>query len=103
MDRLLLGILDDKTREELLSTYDLTLSKTIEICRAKETTSPPMKALKTEEVNKVKDSKSKKKKRGNGKHKHKPKDKSGKTDDLRSSTSKEKSGKTDDLCSSKRI
>ena len=30
MDRLLLGISDDKTREELLSTHDLTLSKTIE-------------------------------------------------------------------------
>ena len=46
MDRLLLGITDDKAREELLSTHDLTLSKTIEICRAKE-------ALKTEEINKV--------------------------------------------------
>jgi len=31
MHRLLLGISDDKTREELLSTHDLTLSKTIEI------------------------------------------------------------------------
>ena len=30
MDRLLLGILDDKTREELLSTHNLTLVKAIE-------------------------------------------------------------------------
>ena len=53
MDRVLLGISDDKTREELLSTHDLTLSKTIEICRAKEAASLHMKALKSEEINKV--------------------------------------------------
>ena len=32
MDYLLLGILDDKTCEELLSTHDPTLKKTVEIC-----------------------------------------------------------------------
>ena len=54
MDRLLLGILDDKTREELLSTHDLTLVKAIEICRAREAATLHMKALKSEEINKVK-------------------------------------------------
>ena len=89
-------------REELLSTHDLTHGKAtcIEICQPKGAASLCMKALKTEEVNKVKDWKSKKKKPGNGKLKHKPKDKSGKTEDSCSSTSKEKSGKTDDLHSS---
>ena len=53
MDRLLLGLADDKSREELLPTHKLTLSKTIEICRAKEATSLHMKALKREEINKV--------------------------------------------------
>ena len=53
MDRLLLGVTDDKTREELLSTHDLTPSKTIEICDAKEAASLYMKALKSEEINKV--------------------------------------------------
>ena len=54
MDRLLLGILDDKTREELLSTHDLTLVKAIVICRAGEAVTLHMKALKSEEINKVK-------------------------------------------------
>ena len=40
MDRLLLGILDDKTQEELLSTHDLTLMKAIEISHAREATNP---------------------------------------------------------------
>jgi len=53
MDHLLLGISDDKTREELVSTHDLTLSKTIRICRAIEVASPHMKALKSEEIKKV--------------------------------------------------
>ena len=53
MDRLLLGITDDKTHEELLSTNDLTLSKTIEIFYAKEAASLHMKVLKSEEINKV--------------------------------------------------
>ena len=54
MDRLLLGILDDKTREELLSMHNLTLVKAIEICRAREAATLHMKALKSEEINKVK-------------------------------------------------
>ena len=53
MDRLLLGITDDKTREELLSTNDLTLSKTIKNFYAKEAASLHMKVLKSEEINKV--------------------------------------------------
>ena len=73
MDRLLLGISDDKTREELLSTHDLTLSKTIEICRAKEAASLHMKALKSEEINKVTHNSNKKKKSGDDKHKAKGK------------------------------
>ena len=62
MDRLLLGISDDKTREELLSTHDLTLNKAkIEICRGMEAASLHMKALKNEEINKIKDKPKKKK------------------------------------------
>ena len=53
MDRLLLGISDDKAREELPSTHDLTLSKPIEICRAKAAASLHMKPLRREEINKV--------------------------------------------------
>ena len=54
MDRILLGILDDETGEELLSTYDLSLVKAIEICRAREATNMHLKALKNEEINKAK-------------------------------------------------
>ena len=61
MDRILLGILDDKTREELLSTHDLTLVKAIEICRAREAAIIHMKALKNEEINKVKGTQKQKK------------------------------------------
>ena len=61
MDRILLGILDDKTREELLSTHDLTLVKAIEICRAREAATIHMKALKNEEMNKVKGTQKQKK------------------------------------------
>ena len=75
MDRLLLGITDDKTREELLSTHNLTLSKTIEICCAKEAASLHMKALKSEEINKVIHDPKRKKKPGDGKQK--PKGKTG--------------------------
>ena len=46
MECLLVGISDDKTREELLSTHDL--SKSIQICRAKEVASLHMKALRNE-------------------------------------------------------
>lgn len=53
IDRILLGILDDKTREELLSTHDQTLVKAIEIRRAREAATIHMKALKNEEINKV--------------------------------------------------
>ena len=48
MDRILLGILDDKTREEPLSTHDLALVKAIEICRTREAATIHMKALKKE-------------------------------------------------------
>jgi len=61
MDRILLGILDDKTREELLSTHDLTLVKAIEICRAREAATIHMKALKNEEINKGKGTQKQKK------------------------------------------
>ena len=61
MDRILLGILDDKTREELLSTHDLTLVKDIEICHAREAATIHMKALKNEEINKVKGTQKQKK------------------------------------------
>ena len=104
MDRLLLGISDDKTREELLSTHDLTLSKTIEICRAKEAASLHMKALKSDEINKVTHSSNKKKKSGDGKHKAK-----GKSGDhgkgkrgRKENPGKEKSGETSDPRATKR-
>ena len=86
MDRLLLGISDDKTHEELLSTHDLTPSKTIKICRAKEAASLHMKALKSEEIDKVTHNSNKKKKSGDGKHK--AKGKSGETSDLRATKRK---------------
>ena len=73
MDRLLLGISDDKTREELLSTHDLTLNKAIDICRGMEAASLHMKALKNEEINKIKDISKKTKKSGLDKHQHKTK------------------------------
>ena len=56
-----LGISDDKTREELLFTHNLTLTKTIYICCAKEAASLHMKALKSEEINKVTHNSNKKK------------------------------------------
>ena len=71
MDRLLLGISDDKTREELLSTHDLTLNKAIEICRGMAAASLHMKALKNEEINKVKDISKKTKKSTPSKLQHK--------------------------------
>ena len=61
MDRILLGILDDKTHEELLSTHDLTLVKAIKICRAREAATIHMNALKNEEINKVKGTQKQKK------------------------------------------
>lgn len=87
MDRLLLGITDDKTREELLSTHELTLAKAIEICRAKEAATLHMKALKNEEINKlqVKET-SKYKKHGN--HKSNRKGEKGQADDMRAGTMK---------------
>ena len=50
MDCLLLGILDDKTYDELLSTHDPTLSKTTEICCTKEAVSLHMKNVESEEL-----------------------------------------------------
>ena len=64
MDRLLVGISDDETREELLSTHDLTLN----ICRGMEAESLHMKALRSEEINKIKDMTKKKKKSGHDKY-----------------------------------
>ena len=72
-----LSISDDKTREELLFTHDLTLTKTIDICCAKEAASLHMKALKSEEINKVTHNSNKKKKKKSGDSKHKAKGKSG--------------------------
>jgi len=63
-DRLLVGISDDETREELLSTHDLTLN----ICRGMEAESLHMKALRSEEINKIKDMTKKKKKSGHDKY-----------------------------------
>ncbi|XP_022784459.1 uncharacterized protein K02A2.6-like [Stylophora pistillata] len=101
MDRLLLGISDDKTRGELLSTHDFTLSKTIEISRAKEAASLHMKALKNEEINKV-INKFKEKKPGDDKHKTNGKSGDhvkGKTKD---NSGKGKSGETSDPRATKR-
>ncbi|PFX25191.1 Retrovirus-related Pol polyprotein [Stylophora pistillata] len=93
MDPLLLGISDDKTREELLST----LSKTIKICCAKETASLHVKAFKSEEINQV-INKSKKKKPADDKHK--PKGKSGdhgkEKHRVKDNSGKGKSGETSD-------
>ena len=55
MDRLLVGISDDKTREELL-------------CRGMEAASLHMKTLKSDEINKIKDMTKKKKKSGHDKY-----------------------------------
>ena len=85
MDRLLLGILDDKTREELLSTHDLTLMKAIEICRAREAATLHMKALKSEEINKVKETPKQKK---HVKHRDPTKSKPRQTEDPRAVTKK---------------
>ena len=65
VDRLLLSITGDKTRDELLSIQDLTLNKAIEICRGMEAASHHMKPLKNEEVNTIKDLSNKK----SGQHK----------------------------------
>ena len=61
MYRILLGILDDETGEELLSTYYLSLVKAIEICRAREATNMHLKALKNDEINKAKGTQKQKK------------------------------------------
>lgn len=64
MDGLLLGILDNKTCEELLSTYGLTLKKAVKIWWALKASSLHMKALKLEEFNKIKDISKRTKKSG---------------------------------------
>ena len=64
MDRLLMGVRDDKMREKMMATHDLTLTKAIEICKAVEVATVQMKAMKTEEtVHKVRQKKSDKKPR----------------------------------------
>ncbi|PFX20608.1 hypothetical protein AWC38_SpisGene14947 [Stylophora pistillata] len=65
------GILDVKTCKELLSTHDLTLNTAVKICRALEAASLHMKALRHEEMNKIKDVSRKTKKHGLDKHHHK--------------------------------
>lgn len=50
MDRLLLGVVDDRMREQMMAVPDLTLSKAIDICKAIEATTTQMKALKQDEV-----------------------------------------------------
>ena len=82
MDRILLGILDDKTHEELLSTHDLTLVKAIEICRPREAAIIHMRALKNEEINKVKGTQKQKKPRD------RTKDKQHQTETTRATTKK---------------
>ena len=44
-DRLVLGVRDEKIREHLLRVNDLTLSKTIDICKASEQTSQQLKLI----------------------------------------------------------
>ena len=88
MDRILLGILDDKTREELLSTHDLTLVKAIEICRARETATIHMKALKNEEINKVKGTKGTQKQKKPMKPRDRTKGKQHQTETTRATTKK---------------
>ncbi|XP_038055804.1 uncharacterized protein K02A2.6-like [Patiria miniata] len=64
MDRLLMGVLDDKMREKMMATHDLTLTKAIEICKAVEVATVQMKAMKKEEtVHKVRPKKTDKKPR----------------------------------------
>ena len=50
MDRLLLGVRDDRMREQMMATPDLTLSKAIDTCKAVEATATQMKALKQDEL-----------------------------------------------------
>ena len=45
-----LGVRDDRMREQMMATPDLTLSKAIDICKAVEATATQMKALKQEEM-----------------------------------------------------
>ncbi|XP_003729725.2 uncharacterized protein K02A2.6-like [Strongylocentrotus purpuratus] len=53
VDRVLLGVRDDRMRELLISKSDLDLSTAIDVCKAVEATSTHMKALKSEEINRV--------------------------------------------------
>ena len=46
MDRLLLGVHDDRMREKMMSAHELTLAKALEICKAVEAADVQMKALK---------------------------------------------------------
>ncbi|KAL9975490.1 hypothetical protein ACROYT_G012652 [Oculina patagonica] len=76
---------DDKTREELLSTHDLILMKAIEISRAREAATLHMKALKSEEINKVKETSKHKK---HMKHRDPAKGKPRQTEDPRTVSKK---------------
>ena len=50
MDRILLGVRDDRMRERMMATQDLDLTKAIDICKAVEATTTQMKAMKKEEL-----------------------------------------------------
>ena len=50
-DRIVCGIICDKTRSRLLREPDLTLQRAVEICRTNELTTTQMKSLGTSETN----------------------------------------------------
>ena len=53
MDRIIIGISDDKVREKLISTHDLDLNRAVDICRAMEAASLQIKAMRSEEISRV--------------------------------------------------
>ena len=53
MDRLLLGVCDDKMRERMMATHDLTLNKAVDICKAMEAANCQMTALRKDTVHRV--------------------------------------------------
>jgi transposase InsO family protein len=55
-DRIVLGIRDEATREELLKVRQLDLAKCVDICRANESASSHRKALKPDTVHKIEES-----------------------------------------------
>lgn len=53
MDRLLLGVSDDKMRERMMATHYLTLNTAIDICKAMEAANCQMNALRKDTVHRV--------------------------------------------------